>query len=98
MDGLGNQAVCGNFSGSLWHKTSSKSIASPLQKVVIDGVLHKFPDTRPLDVKRPEGQVDILVGIDKLSLHPKSVLTAGDLSLHQSLFGTGWVLGELTPV
>ena len=68
------------------------SITSPIQKVNIDGIMHKFPDTRALDVARPIGQVDILVGIDKLSLHPKQVLNVGDLGLFQSLFGTGWIL------
>ena len=59
--------------------------------------MHKFPDTRPFDVKRPVGPVDILVGIDRLSLHPTLVSNVGDLSLFQSLFGTGWLLGGSDP-
>ena len=72
---------------------SIESITSPMDKVLIDGIMHKFPDTRPLYVERPEGQVDLLVGLDKSSLHPKAVQSVGDLTLYESLFGTGWVLG-----
>ena len=54
-------------------------ITSPIQNVILDGIMHKFPETRPLDIKRPEGPVDILVGIDRLSLHPTPERTAGEI-------------------
>ena len=76
---------------------SIESITSPMDRVILDGIIHKFPDTRPLHVERPEGQVDLLVGLDKSSLHPKAILSVGDLTLYESIFGTGWVLGGGDP-
>ena len=76
---------------------SIDSITSPMERVLIDGIMHKFPDTRSLHVERPEGQVDLLVGLDKSSLHPKAVQSVGDLTLYESMFGTGWVLGGSDP-
>ena len=76
---------------------SIDSITSPMERVLIDGIMHKFPDTRSLHVERPEGQVDLQVGLDKSSLHPKAVQSVGDLTLYESMFGTGWVLGGSDP-
>ena len=76
---------------------SIESITSPMDRVLVDGVLHKFPDTRPLHVERPEGQVDLLVGLDRSSLHPKAIQSVGDLTLYESIFGSGWVLGGSDP-
>ena len=76
---------------------SIESITSPLQRVLVDGIMHKFPDIRPLQVQCPEGEVDLLVGLDRSSLHPKAISNVGDLSLYETLFGSGWVLGGSDP-
>ena len=41
--------------------------------------------------------MDLLIGLDRSSLHPKAVCSIGDLTLYESLFGTGWVLGGTDP-
>ena len=44
---------------------SIESITSPIDKVLLDGVMCKFPDIRPVMVQRPEGPVDLLIGLDR---------------------------------
>ena len=44
------------------------------------------------DVERPQGEADILVGMDRISLHPITVWTEAELRLMKSRFETGWML------
>ena len=76
---------------------SIESITSPMDYVRLDGIIYKFPDTRLSSINRPEGPVDLLIGLDRSSLHPKAACSVGDLTLYESLFGTGWVLGGSDP-
>ena len=76
---------------------SIESITSPMEKILVDGIMHKFPDTRAVHVERPEGQVDMLVGLDRSSLHPRAVHSVLDLTLYESIFGTGWLFGGSDP-
>ena len=77
---------------------SIESITSPMDHVFLDGIMHKFPDTRLSSLERPKGQVDLLIGLDRSSLHPKAAQSVGDLTLYESLFGSGWVLGGSDPL
>ena len=52
-----------------------------------------FKDVKADDVKRPRRKVDLLVGMNKIKLHPQLSDTNDDLALFTSLFGTGKVLG-----
>jgi len=81
VDRLGNKHLLKVF--------SMESITSSMDFVQLDGIMHKFPDLRPSSLKRPEGQIDLLIGLDKSSLHPKAVRSVEDLTLYESLFGTG---------
>ena len=76
---------------------SIDSITSPIDKVVLDGVLCRFPNVRPAMIERPEGQVDLLVGLDRSSIHPKAVTSVGDLTLYESVFGSGVLVGGTDP-
>ena len=76
---------------------SIDSITSPMEKILVDGIMHKFQDTRSVHAERPEGQVDLLVGLDRSSLHPRAVRSVLDLTLYESIFGTGLLLGGSDP-
>ena len=52
-----------------------------------------FKNLKIEDVSRPKKQVDLLIGMDQISLHPKQQSLRGNLALFRSLFGTGKVLG-----
>ena len=56
-----------------------------------------FPEIEMSDMQRPEGEADLLIGLDNMSLHPESVVTRNELRLYKSQFGTGWVLAGLIP-
>ena len=76
---------------------SIESITSPIDKVLVDGVMCRFPDIRPMMVQRPVGPVDLLIGLNRSSLHPKAVTNVGDLTLYETIFGSGFVLGGTDP-
>ena len=59
--------------------------------------LSQFPEVQMEDIKRPEGEADILLGMDRVALHPESVSTKGGLRLMRSQFGTGWVVTGILP-
>ena len=77
---------------------SIESITSPIDRVLLDDVMCKFPDVRPMMIQRPEGPVDLLVGLDRSSLHPKAVTSVGDLTLYESIFGSGLLIGGTDPI
>ena len=52
-----------------------------------------FKRTKPSDIKRPRGKIDILIGSNYLPLHPSRICSREGLVLFQSYFGTGKVLG-----
>ena len=52
-------------------------------------LLHDFP---PEVVHRPDGQVDILLGLPSSSLHGRHYREWGNMRLLQARFGCGWVL------
>ena len=42
---------------------------------------------------RPTGQVEVLIGANKLGLHPKDLVCRGNIKVMTSLFGGGYVFG-----
>ena len=43
-------------------------------------------------LQREPGNLDVLIGTDLASLHPKAITNVGQLTLLRSRFGTGWTL------
>ena len=77
---------------------SMESITSPIERVLLDDIMHKFPDVRPMMIWRPEGAVDLLIGLDRSSLHPRHLLSVGELTLYETMFGSGLVIGGTDPI
>ena len=52
-----------------------------------------FPSVDRELLRRPVGDIDILIGIDHVGLHPFKHEEVGQLGLFKSQFGSGWLLG-----
>lgn len=76
---------------------SVESITSEIENMNIRGAAQLFPQAALEELRRPNGPVDILVGINFASLHPTVVDIKGDLRLLRSRFGKGWVLDGRHP-
>ena len=49
-----------------------EEITGDIESVNIDGVTHLFPSIPAVDLERPVGQVDLLVGLNQAALHPRA--------------------------
>ena len=59
----------------------------------IDEVAARLQVVEGKDLLRPAGEADILIGTDRLDLHPKPYKQEGRLVLYTSRYGTGWAVG-----
>ena len=57
----------------------------------------QFPERTPEELCRPHGEVDLLIGIDRVDIHPAVHMTQDHLRLCSSVFGTGWAIGGTIP-
>merc|ERR1711867_414074 len=55
-------------------------------------LLAEFPEASLADIRRTSGDVDLLLGMDVVGLHPVKVRAVGHRMLLSSLFGTGHLL------
>ena len=55
-------------------------------------LLDEFPEVSAEQIRRLPGEVDLLLGMDVVGLHPSKVRTVGHRMLMQSQFGTGHLL------
>ena len=79
---------------------SVESISNQLKSVDISQVKGEF--SKDLVEKwhlldRPAGEIEILIGLNKFSLHPRDLECRGNLKVMSSLFGTGYLLGGSHP-
>ena len=72
-------------------------ICGEVGSIKVNGVMHLFPSTKIKEVERCSGKIEMLVGMEYASLHPKPVTERENLVLYRSLFGTGKVLGGTHP-
>ena len=52
-----------------------------------------FPSTKPFEISRPTGAIDILIGNNYAAIHPDKKHVCQGLVLYKSQFGTGKILG-----
>ena len=57
-----------------------------------------FDDVEAKEVMRPRRNVDILIGMDHIGLHPKQTQCKENLAVFSSSFGTGKILGGTHPL
>ena len=62
-------------------------ISSDVKNVNITGVLKDFENIQLNEVKRPKGEIDILIGFDYAGYHPIKVQSNGHLLVMQNQFG-----------
>ena len=62
-----------------------------------DAVMDDFPGVQAAEVSRMGGEVDLLLGMDVVGIHPVEVKTVGHRRLLRSKFGTGVQGSNLPP-
>lgn len=68
-------------------------ICGSLQNVDVSRLVESFKNLRVDDVIRPDGEIEILIGMKHAMLHPRPIDHADGLVLYESKFGTKKVLG-----
>merc|ERR1712239_80601 len=64
----------------------------------VGAAMNVFPQIpRIASIKRPSGKVDLLIGLNCLEVQPKEVAREKNLSLWESDYGTGYLLGGTHP-
>ena len=73
-------------------------ISSEIEPAEVEPAMKVFPQISNIEsIKRPSGKVDLLIGLNFLEVQPKEVAREGGLSLWESNFGTGYLLGGTHP-
>ena len=65
-----------------------EEISSEIKEINIDGVKHLFQDVSSVNIQRPVGRVDLLIGFNYAGLHPVSEKSCENLLLLKNEFGT----------
>ena len=75
-----------------------EEISSHIEPADVEPALNVFPQIPSLaSIKRPSGKVDLLIGLNFLEVQPREVPREKGLSLWESSFGTGYLLGGTRP-
>merc|ERR1711888_493815 len=73
-------------------------ISSEIEPADVGAAMNVFPQIPSIaSIKRPSGKVDLLVGINCLKVQPKEIAREKNLSLWESDYGTGYLLGGTHP-
>ena len=73
-------------------------ICGRLRDVDVSRVVNCFNGLSKEDVERPEGPIELLIGMKHATVHPKPIKKARGLVLYESIFGTTRVLGGCHPL
>ena len=76
---------------------SLESITSDIEKVNTSVLGSLFPEVALPDLERPEGPVNLMLGLNYATLHPQTARVVGDMRLLKSLFGTGYLVDGVHP-
>ena len=72
-------------------------VCGRLQGIDISPVVHLFAGLSKEDVQRPDGPIELLVGMPYASIHPTRIDSVNSLVLYKSIFGSGDILGGCHP-
>ena len=70
-------------------------ICGEMRAIRTDKFTHLFPSTLAQEIARPGGKIELLIGMEYASIHPKPVGASEGLVLYESMFGTGKILGGM---
>ena len=62
-------------------------ITANLQQVDIQDIKSRFPEVDAAKLRRPQGQIDMLIGVDSCTMMPTVVKTVGNCQLLENQFG-----------
>lgn len=69
-----------------------EEICGQMRSIDVSGVVTLFQNLNIEDVRRVQGHVELLIGSDHLSIHPKELEEVQGLRLYESAFGTRRIL------
>ena len=64
-----------------------EQISTAVEKIKIDEVVKLFPNLQAKDIERPEGEIDVLIGLEYAGFHPVRTNSNGHLLLLSNQFG-----------
>ena len=75
-----------------------EEISLEIEPTNVKPALKVFPEIPDLKIVcQPSGKVDLLIGLNYLEVQPRDVARVGGLSLWESRFGSGYLLGGTHP-
>ena len=73
-------------------------ISSEIESADVGPAMNVFPQIPSISsIRRPSGKVDLLIGLNCMEVQPKEVAREKNLSLWESDYGTGYLLGGTHP-
>ena len=78
-----------DLSGTIWTVSAYgiDEITANLQHVDLQEVKNRFPDVEVSKLRRPEGRIDMLIGVDSCAIMPTVLRTVGNSQLLENQFG-----------
>ena len=70
-----------------------QDICGSIHSIKVKGLVHLFPQVNMNDIKRPQGPIQLLIGMGQADIHPTRIASNEGLVLYKSLFGTGKIIG-----
>jgi len=96
IDGDGNthfiEAVGLDKISSSFPSVKVFKVKAAIKQLLINLEFSMYKSLTDKKLSRTDGQLDLLVGTDLSSLHPKGVFDIGKVTLMKSIFCTGWTL------
>ena len=63
-------------------------ISTDVKSLQVDKIMYLFKNITIDDIKRPSGEIDVLIGLEYASFHPRMLQYSGHLVLYENIFGT----------
>ena len=87
IEAVGLDKISSSFPGVKVFK-----VKAAIKRLLSNSEFSMYKSLTDKKLSRTDGQLDLLVGTDLSSLHPKGVFDVGKITLMKSIFCTGWTL------
>ena len=87
IEAVGLDKISSSFPGVKVFK-----VKAAIKRLLSNSEFSMYKSLTDKKLSRTDGQLDLLVGTDLSSLHPKGVFDVGKVTLMKSIFCTGWTL------
>ena len=72
-------------------------VCGRLQSSDVSAIVDLFPGLKVEEVQRPDGPIELLIGMPHANIHPTRIEAVDNLVLYESIFGTKRILGGCHP-